>query len=151
MLLRSGKTKPNSKYKAKRRGSIWIPLEIWEKTCSMKYGAHERRIWRALTKKEIINLMKIELRNERINSNDSKLKLIRQWRKHGNPGSNRLVEERHSEWETVMKSGRIHRGHWASRFSDLLTDPLTSQRVYHIFDEHERISNKHKHPWWEGT
>lgn len=97
MTLKGGKIKNNTRYKAKRRGSIWIPLDIYVDMSKSPTRLKERMIWRALTKSEILEFMKTESRNHKIKSNDSKLKLIRQWINFGRPDKNMLINEREQE------------------------------------------------------
>ena len=64
------------------------------------YGITERAIWRCLTKNEIIAEMREEMSNYKIDTNLSKLRLIREWIKYGNPLYNTLwIDNVSSIWK----------------------------------------------------
>ena len=72
-------------------------MEIYVEMSKSPNRLKERMIWRDLTKSEILEFMRTELRNHKIKSTDSKLKLIRQWIKLGKPDKNMLLNQREKE------------------------------------------------------
>ena len=103
MTLKGGKIKKCTRYKPKRRGAIWLSKRIRADTVMSPTRERERMIWRALTKAEILQFMRNELMDQKINSKDSKLKLIRQWSEHKKPWENTLVQRRETEFQYRRK------------------------------------------------
>ena len=101
MTLKSGRIKMNREYQSKRRKFIPIPFEVQHdmntnNRSSLK-AMMEANIWRALTKKELGEIME-NVRECKFHSSDRKLDLIREWMKHVDPVENEKVAETEKLW-----------------------------------------------------
>ena len=114
MTLRNGKIKKNRKHRPKRRQFIPIPGHIRHDMIheDVNQTQLEKAIWRALTKKKLIEIMKRESKNgRRINSKNRKLVLIRQWLEFGNwKGNGRGQSMYHGQYAAYLRiPGNIDR------------------------------------------